>query len=127
MLLGYFGFSEKDLKKIYTDDMKVFRLENEDMINIEEENSIMESYAVCLNSPWSQADEKWVVECNCINAYIPMDENEPTFRCYYQVVGCDGITSRVYGYGNEQQEALKECIKNFDLLQNNFNKEDISF
>lgn len=111
------NYYTNDFTKFYKDIEMVQELAGEDL----------NKWAVCLNSLWSQSHEKWIVECNCVNAYTPMDENKPTFRCIYEVVGCDGITSGVIGYGNTQQEALQECIARFEYLQNEYNKENKNF
>ena len=50
-----------------------------------------------------------------------MDENEPDYRTYYQVVGYEEITAVVYGYGNTPQESLQDCINHFEHLLKNCN------
>lgn len=106
-----------DFKKFYSDLEMTQELSDKDL-NV---------WAVCLNSPWSQMHEKWTVECNCENAYKPMDENKPTFRCHYEIIGYDGLTAIIIGYGETPSEALQECIAHFEFLQSNYNKENGSF
>jgi hypothetical protein len=113
----------KDSAKYYTDDFESFYKESDEALS----NEDLVEWAVCINSPWSQADEKYVIELNCKNAYTPMDENEPIWRCEYYVVGYDCITTSVFGYGNTEAEALEACRKHFQLLQCKYNPEDESF
>ena len=87
----------------------------------------MESWAVTLNSPWSITHEYYKIEINCKNAYTAMDENEPFWRCIYTVIGYDGISAEVIGYGNTEEEALRDCKELFKYIQKNFNKDDESF
>lgn len=124
MYLGEFGLNMTDTPnvKVYTDDMKSFTDGKEELINDD-----MEAYAVFLNSPWSQSNEKYIIELNCKDAYTAMDENEPVFRCYYQVVGYEACLSTIYGYGNTEMEALENCINNFKYIQEKYNPEDESF
>lgn len=123
MLAGSLEINSEE--KYYTTDFNEFYKDEEMAQELTEEE--LNRLAVCLNSPWSQSHEKWIIECNCVDAYTLVDENEPTFRCSYKVVGCDGITSSVIGYGGTQQEALQECIAHFEYLQNEYNKEGESF
>lgn len=112
-------------ENFYTDDFKKFYSDVE--MTQELLSDDLEGWAVSLNSPWSQEDEKWIIECNCVDAYIPMIKTEPTFRCIYEVVGYDGISSCVIGYGNTQQNSLQECVAHFEYLQNKYNKENKRF
>lgn len=124
MYLGEFGLNMTDTPnvKVYTDDMKYFTDGKEELTNDD-----MEAYAVFLNSPWSQANEKYVIELNCKDAYTAMNESDPVFRCYYQVVGYEACLSTIYGYGNTEMEALENCINNFKYIQEKYNPEDESF
>ena len=124
MYLGEFGLNMTDTPnvKVYTDDMKYFTDGKEELTNDD-----MEAYAVFLNSPWSQANEKYVIELNCKDAYTAMNESDPVFRCYYQVVGYEACLSTIYGYGNTEMEALENCMNNFKYIQEKYNPEDESF
>lgn len=123
MLAGSLQIVEE--KNYYTNDFRKFYKDVDMTHELSVEDA--ELWAVSLNSPWSQKDETWIVECNCVNAYFPMFKRDPVFRCCYEVVGCDMITSIVYGYGNTQQDALQECLEHFDFLQKEFNKADKSY
>lgn len=85
-----------------------------------------EEWAILLNSPWSQKDEHYTVEVNCKDAYTEIEEGAPIWRCLYEVVGYEMIYSSCIGYGNTPAEALADCQKLFDYLQENYNKEDES-
>lgn len=83
--------------------------------------SDLEIWAVLINSPWSQADERYEIKCNCINAYIPMDKEEPTWKCTYSIMGYDCLTAEVIGYGDTEEEALNDCKQLFVYLQEHYN------
>ena len=40
----------------------------------------------------------------------------------YRVIGYEGITSEIYGYGNNPEESLAACSHNFDLVQKKYNE-----
>ena len=111
--------------KVYTEDFKKFYKNQEQKELLDQDD--LEMWSEWLNSPWSQEFEKYITELNCIDSYTPMDENEPDYRTYYQVVGYEGITAIVYGYGNTPQESLQDCINHFEYLRKEYNKEDISY
>ena len=117
---GNFCFDAENNYDYYTDDFETFYelCENDD-IELSEED--LENWAVWLNSPWSQDHEKYIIELNCKDAYTPMDKNEPKWKCEYFIVGYDGISAAVFGYGNTETEALAECKKHFQMLQNKYN------
>ena len=109
-----------------TDIAKIIYIENKDgefEIPKVADSEDLNRWAIILNSPWSQADERYIIEFNCKDAYTQMDEKEPKYRCIYTVVGYELIT----GYGNTEEEALKDCKDLFKYLQENFNPEDKSF
>jgi len=112
MIYGYLIPLWKEEKIIITSDSKKGELEE---------------YSVCLNSPWGQNDETWTIKYNCKDNYTETDENEPTYKCEYMVVGYECITSVLYGYGNTKQEALNDCEEKFKCLQETYNKDDESF
>lgn len=56
-----------------------------------------------------------------------MDENEPIWKCKYYVIGYDGIFASVFGYGDTEVEALKDCKTHFKMLQDKYNPDDVSF
>lgn len=120
---GGFYFNKENYFEYYTDDFKTFYQENDKELTSED----LEEWALTLNSPWSQADERYEIEVNCKNAYTPMDENDPIWRCEYSIVGYDCISASVFGYGNTEAEALTDCTKHFQMLQSKYNPEDESF
>lgn len=119
-LAGEFCFREEE--HYYTDDFVTFYNENDEELNKED----LEWWAVWINSPWSQAHEKYEIRCNCKDAYTQMDGNEPTWRCEYSIVGYDGISASVTGYGDTPEEALRKCNELFQMLQDKYNVEDES-
>ena len=117
---GSFCFNEEIV--YYTDDFISFYKENDEELTKED----MEEWAVWINSPWSQVHEKYEIKCNCKDAYTQMDTNEPVWKCKYSIVGYDGISASVIGYGNTEFEALKSCKDHFKMLQEKYNKENES-
>ena len=115
-------FDNGDILEIYTDNFKEFYTNENILLNQED----LEMWSEWLNSPWSQEHEKYIIELNCIDAYTPMDKKEPSYRAYYQIVGYEGITAVVYGYGNTPQESLQDCMNHFEYLQKEYNKENVS-
>lgn len=120
-LAGSFCFTE-DIK-YYTNDFVIFYTEDNKELDIED----LKEWAVWINSPWSQVNEKYEIKCNCRDAYTQIDENEPIWKCEYSIVGYDGISASVIGYGNTVFEALKSCKENFQMLQEKYNTENESF
>lgn len=119
--VGFYGSNET--KKIYTNDYRNFIFENNEIVNKKE----LENWTICLNSPWSQIHETYKIFYNCKNAYTEIDETEPFFICEKTVIGYDGITSVLKGYGFTEEEALQNCIKNYKYLQKKYNKNNESF
>lgn len=106
----------------YIDDFIHFYKENEEELTKEE----MEDWAVWINSPWSQINEKYEIRCNCKDAYTEMDKNEPIWKCEYSIVGYDGISASIIGYGNTETEALENCKLHFKMLQKKYNTQNDS-
>lgn len=107
----------------YTDDFAIFYKEDKSELTEQE----LEKWMVCLNSPWSQAHEKYTISCNCKDAYTEMDKEEPIWKCEYSVVGYDGISATILGYGNTEIVALEECKMHFQILQELYNPNKESF
>ena len=112
----------RDEEKYYTDDFIKFCDEKDNELSIDD----LSNWAIWINSPWSQVHERYKIVCNCESAYVEMDKNELTWKCEYFIIGYDGICAIVVGYGNTEVEALEECKKHFDYLQENYNKENKS-
>jgi hypothetical protein len=108
----------------FDDSELEFHMEDNKFTNGTED---LERFAVCSNSPWSYADETYTIKYNCKDSYSGINENEPNWKCEYQVVGYEMITSIIYGFGDTQQEALQNCMNIFDRLQKEFNKDNKSF
>ena len=130
MYLGYYGFEENGYTHINTDDMKTFydetgRVYEDDGIG--SIYSILKSYAITLNSPWSQSHMRYITELNCKDAYTAMDPKAPVYRTYYIIVGCESIEAAIFGYGNTQEKSLKNCMEHLDIIQKKFNPEEESF
>lgn len=89
-------------------------------------NKHVESLATFINSPWSQDDESYLIKVNCKDAYTEMNPEDPKWKCEYTIIGYDGITTIIFGYGNTEEEALADCKRLFKLLQKNYNKENVS-
>lgn len=119
-LAGEFCFIKEE--HYYTDDFVTFYNENDEELSKED----LEQWTVWINSPWSQAHEKYEIRCNCKDAYTQMDENEPTWECEYSIIGYDDISASVIGYGDTPEEALRKCNELFQMLQDKYNVEDKS-
>ena len=91
---GIFDYIEEEI--YYTDDFITFYDENDEVLS--EEN--LKYWSEWINSPWSQDHEKYEIRLNCKDAYTPMDESKPRWVCEYYIIGYDGITASVFGYGN---------------------------
>lgn len=117
---GSFYFNEEE--NYYTDDFVTFYKENDEELN----NNDLIQWAVWINSPWSQAHEGYNIRCNCKDAYTEMNKNEPIWKCEYSIVGYDGISASVFGYGNTEVKALNSCKSHFQMLQDKYNTENKS-
>ncbi len=117
---GSFFFYEEII--YYTDDFISFYKENDEELTKED----MKEWAFWINSPWSQVHEKYEIRCNCKDAYTPMKENEPVWKCEYSIVGYEGISVSIIGYGNTEFKALENCKDHFKMLQEKYNTENES-
>lgn len=118
---GIFEYIEEEI--YYTDDFITFYDENDEVLS--EEN--LKYWSEWINSPWSQDHEKYEIRINCKDAYTPMDESKLGWVCEYYIIGYDGITASVFGYGNTEIEALKSCKEHFGWLQAKYNGDNKSF
>lgn len=119
-ICGTFNFNKEIF--YYTNDFITFYKEDELILT----NEDLEEWSVWLNSPWSQAHERYEISCNCKDGYTEMDKDDFLWKCEYSIVGYDGISASIFGYGNTEEESLIDCKKHFKYLQDNYNKEDES-
>lgn len=117
---GNFSFCEE--ADYYTDDFIEFYKENGEELS----DGDLKDWAIWLNSPWSQAHESYKISCNCKDAYTQIGDDEPAWRCEYSILGYEGLSASVLGYGFTELEALKECMKHFKELQEKYNVENES-
>ena len=117
---GSFYFNKEE--SYYTNDFMTFCKENDEVLNEDE----LEQWAVWINSPWSQAHERYEIKYNCKDAYTQMDDNEPVWKCKYSIIEYDGISASVFGYANTELEALESCKNHFQMLQDKYNIENES-
>ena len=122
--VGAFNLGFETERFFYSDDNKVFYSDKNDEISSEIKE--LETWALISNSPWSQVNEKYVIKVNCKDGYTEIAETEPTWECTYIVVGYEGMSAEVTGYGNTEEEALKSCKDLFKYIQEIYNKEDDS-
>lgn len=120
LIAGSFQINNEEV--YYTDDFTTFYDRNDVELSID----TLEAWAVCLNSPWSIAHEKYIVELNYNDAYTEIPKNVPLYRCIYVVIGYDGIETEIFGYGKDAEEALTDCIVNFNKVQMKYNPNDES-
>lgn len=109
----------KTVFNVYSDNFAEFYIDenSEKLLNQDE----LEQWSIWLKSSWIKDDEIYVTEFNKSSK-----ENEQKYRTYYQVIGYEGITAVVYGYGNTPQESLQDCMNHFEYLQKEYNKENES-
>lgn len=108
----------------YTNDFNSFCDEDGNKLS----DDVLNEWAVCLNSPWSQTEMSYRTELNCKDAYTEMNKKiEPVWRTTYRVTGYDLIVSMICGYGNTPQESLENCILNFKKLQEKYNPDGKHF
>lgn len=104
----------------YTDDFDKFYKENDKELTKKD----MEEWAVWINSPWSQDHKGYEIKCNCKDAYTQIDRNELVWKCEYFIMGYDGVSASVIGYGNSAIEALENCKCYFLMLQEKYNPDN---
>ena len=85
---------------------------------------IMERFALWLNSPWSSKHESYNIEYNIADAYSEPSEGWPQWRCSYSTIGYEYAQSTIYGFGDTEEDALKDCKKRFAEIQKKYNPED---
>lgn len=120
LIAGSFQINNEEV--YYTDDFTTFYDRNDVELSID----TLKAWAVCLNSPWLIAHEKYIVELNYNDAYTEIPKNVPLYRCIYVVIGYDGIETEIFGYGKDAEEALTDCIVNFNKVQMKYNPNDES-
>lgn len=121
-LAGHFNFCGEGDINYYTDDFITFYKDNDEELSIED----LKEWAVWLNSPWSLENEKYELEYD-YDGFTYTKLEDLLWKCKYTVVGYEYITTSVIGYANTQIDALINCIKNFNLLQNKYNIGDESY
>lgn len=112
-------------KELYYMDEHTFYYDSEFTKPVSLDN--LEFWAVGLNSPWSQLNEKYIISVNCEDAYHEVSDMQSLWKCEYQVRGYDNICSSIFGYGATEEEALIHCKSLFLLVQESYNKESESF
>lgn len=120
--IGTFNYIES-FEYFGNDDLSIIKDNNNKVLTNEDLND----WAVWINSPWSQNNEKYTIKCNCEDSYTKMEKDKPIWRCEYLIIGFEAITSSVIGYGFSEEEALKNCKDLFKYLQKNYNKKNESF
>ena len=120
---GWLYFNKENEFNYYTDDFQTFYKDNDEELSDE----ALSEWAICVNSPWSQINETYEVKLNCKDAYTKMDANAPLWKCKYHVIGYDAISASIFGYGDTEVEALKDCKNHFEMLQDKYNPDDMSF
>jgi hypothetical protein len=106
--------------KIYSSDNKHFYDKNNRELN----NEDLELWAVWVNSPWSSFHDNYDIGFNVDDAYSNIHENEPKYRCEKHILGYEGVYASVIGYGETEEEALKNSKELFAYLQKEYNKEN---
>ena len=94
---------------------KVFFIFNNDS------KDYLEEWAIWLNSPWSQTDAMYKIQYNCIDSYTQRDPKWPEYRCDYTVIGYDGYSATIFGWGKTEIESLTDCLNRFNSIQKLYN------
>lgn len=110
--------------EFYTENNEIFYHDEsgEKVADIEQ----LKDWALIINSPWSQANEQYVLKVNCKDGYSEIPDGTPLWKCAYSIVGYDGMMAVVMGYGNNPKEALLDCQSFFEFLQKTYNPNDES-
>lgn len=82
--------------------------------------------AVWINSPWSQDTMKYGIKINCKDGYTEIEKGVPVWKCKYTITGYEGVSATIIGYGDTEEDALKDCKDLFSKLQKEYNPEDDS-
>ena len=87
---------------------------------------VLSDWALICNSPWDFTCEEYAVRVKPVPGTFESDAECP-WSCRYKVVGYEGITGKVYGYGLDAKTALSNCIGLFNFIQKKYNPEDDNF
>lgn len=107
-------FYTEDYKNFYTDEKKKQKATADELDNL----------AVFMNNPWTNAHKEYRFKMNCKNKYGDMIPGAPAWKCVYFVEPDDEIKAYIYGYGETEEEALKNCKDFYNLLQKDYNKSE---
>lgn len=77
----------------------------------------MEHFALCLNSPWNDA--------NCTIKSVKRIDSE--YRATTAVICYDFIDVEAYGYGRTKESAEHNCDELIRTIQKEYNKKDLAF
>lgn len=81
------------------------------------DNDKLHQYAVALNSPWMEKNQTFSIVSND-------DEfSGGDWVVTLDVLGYEYSGACILGYGTDPLSAMKDCIKNYDYIQQNYNKE----
>ena len=73
----------------------------------------IEQLALRLKSPYDEASKEW---------FIKKEIGDQFYICTYRVFPKDNIKTELYGQGKTALTALFNCIRNYNYLENKFNK-----
>lgn len=124
MLVGRIDFKEYQKDIIESNDNREFICTDKEKNQFQMQIKDLEDWALLLNSPWSQSTFGYKIELNCKDGYTEMQQSDPRWRCIYYTIGYQGITTTCIGYGDTEENALKECRNLFNYLQKEYNKDD---
>lgn len=111
------------LTELYSEDNIEF-FEDEERKQKADEDTL-KAWAFLINSPWSQKNLNYKTELNCKDAYTEMTvSKEKEWKTTYSIVGYDGLTCEVIGYGENELESMTHCIDLFNYIQKTYNPED---
>ena len=77
----------------------------------------LHQYAVALNSPWMKTNQKFSIVSN--NDELSGSDWVVTL----DIIGYEYSGACILGYGTDPLSAMRDCIKNYDYIQQNYNKE----
>lgn len=96
----------------YTNDFESFYTEDDVKLNEED----IYRWAVCISDPWDDSLEGYEITINLKDREWEWDGQGPKWKCVYSMTGYEGLGASVYGYGDTEEIALKECRNHLQWL-----------
>ena len=110
-------WDEEENEEVYYYDESLSQIFADTTQTQQIDHDTLHQYAVALNSPWMKTNQKFSIV-----------SNDDEFSGSYWVVTLDVLGYEysgacILGYGTDPLSAMRDCIKNYDYIQQNYNKE----